>query len=124
MPTVADLIPSMPLLYNECYQLAVVFPAALVQPLVNAQAWYGSPQFQVQPIPLTDGRWMLPGSLLSEIPDGLYGAGFSKLNAANFAYCDVVDMAEVSSLLYGESDGTPPSLPTPQPQPEPPNPEA
>lgn len=118
MPTVADLLPSMPLSYDECSGLAVVFPAALVQPLVNAQAWYGSPQFQAQPIPLTDGRWMLPGALLSEIPSGLYGAGFSHLNAANFTYCDVLPMSDVAALFYGESDGTPPSLPEPEPQPE------
>lgn len=119
MPTVADILADLPLPYAECNDLAVVFPSALVQPLVNAQAWYGDGRFQALPLPLTDGRWMLPGSLLSEIPAGLYGAGFSRLNFENFAYCEVVPFGDVESLIYTDEDGTPPSLPEPAPTPEP-----
>ena len=120
--TVADLIASLPLSYDECQSLAVVFPQAQCQALVNAQAWYGDPRFQAAPIPLTDGRWMLPGGLLSEVPVGLYGAAFQRLNMENLALCEVVPLEDALALRYGEED-TPPSLPEPEegppPEPEP-----
>jgi hypothetical protein len=117
MTTVADIAASMPLPYDECKDLAVVFDATLCQNLVNAQAWYGDGRFLAQPMPLTDGRWFLPGSLLSEVPVGLYGAPFQKLNAENFLLIEVVPYAEIDELRYGE-DETPPALPQPGPQPE------
>ena len=120
--TVADLIESLPMPYDECKTLAVVFPQAQCQALVNAQAWYGDGRFLAAPIPLTDGTWMLDGSLLSEVPVGLYGVPFQKLNAANLTLCEVVPLEEALALRYGEGD-TPPSLPEPEdgppPEPEP-----
>lgn len=122
MPTVADLIEQMPLPYDECKDSAVVFDAALCQNLVNAQAWYGDGRFQASPVPLTDGRWMLPGSLLSEVPVGLYGVPFQRLNYTNFALIEVVPMSEVAGLFYGEEDERP-ALPQPEEQPPEPEPE-
>lgn len=119
--TVADLIASLPLPYDECKSLAVVFPQAQCQALVNAQAWYGDPRFQAAPIPLTDGRWMLPGGLLSEVPLGLYGAAFQRLNMENLALCEVMPLEDALALRY--VDGEQPSLPVPEegppPEPEP-----
>ena len=122
MPTVADLIPQMPLPYDECKDLAVVFDTALCQNLVNAQAWYGDGKFLATPLPLTDGRWLLPGSLLSEVPVGLYGVPFQRLNYENFALIEVVPMSDVAELFYDEGS-EPPSLPTPEEQPPEPEPE-
>ena len=114
--TVADLIASLPMPYDECRSLAVVFPQAQCQALVNAQAWYGDGRFLAAPIPLTDGTWMLDGSLLSEVPVGLYGVPFQKLNAANLTLCEVVPLEDALALRYGEED-TPPSLPEPEERP-------
>jgi hypothetical protein len=106
--------------YAECKSLAVVFPQAQCQALVNAQAWYGDGRFLAAPIPLTDGTWMLDGSLLSEVPAGLYGVPFQRLNAANLTLCQVVPLEEALALRY--FDGEQPSLPVPEegPPPEPP----
>ena len=124
MTTVADLIADMPLPYDECKDLAVVFDTDLCQNLVNAQAWYGSGQFLAEPVPLSDGRWMLPGSMLSEVPVGLYGVPFQKLNYANFALIEVVPIGEATALFLGEEDERP-ALPTPEEQrPEPVDPPA
>jgi hypothetical protein len=121
MPTVADLIEQMPLPYDECKESAVVFDAALCQNLVNAQAWYGDGRFQASPVPLTDGRWMLPGSLLSEVPVGLYGVPFQRLNYANFALIEVLPMSEVLPLFYAD-DAERPVAPSPEEQPPEPEP--
>jgi hypothetical protein len=101
---------------------AVVFDAALCQNLVNAQAWYGDGRFQASPVPLTDGRWMLPGSLLSEVPVGLYGVPFQRLNYTNFALIEVVPMSEVLPLFYAD-DAERPVPPQPEEQPPEPEPE-
>jgi hypothetical protein len=114
--TVADLIESLPMSYEECETLAVVFPQKQCQALVNAQAWYGNPRFQAAPLPLTDGRWMLHGGLLSEVPVGLYGAAFQRLNHANLALCDVMPLEEALSLRYSDEEPQP-SLPLPEPEP-------
>lgn len=119
--TLAEVFPSMPLPYEECVGLAVVFPGSLVQSIVNAQAWRGNPQFRAPPIPLTDGRWFMPGALLSEAPVGLYGNAFAAIDPSGFAAAEIVEYANISSLRYGEGSAEPlPPTPEPEPEPEPP----
>jgi hypothetical protein len=115
--TVADLLASLPMPYEECKSLAVVFAQAQCQALINAQAWYGNPRFQAEPIPLTDGRWMLPGRLLSEVPVGLYGAAFQRLNMENLSLCEVIPLEDALALRYSEAER--PSLPEPEAGPPP-----
>jgi hypothetical protein len=94
--------------------LAVVFDTAMAQRMVNAHAWYGDPRCTVYPAPLADGRWCHIASILPDCvsPDGGYHAGFSRLNAANFASVEVVPLAD----LEFASEAVPQLVPEPQPE--------
>lgn len=104
--TVADLLPRLPLTYEEGRTYGLVFDAALAQRLAEVQAEHPS-QFVAQPVPLVDGRYLLCGDLLSEVPNGLYGVGFSHLDASRFDEIEVIPWADAVALLP-----PPPPLPT------------
>lgn len=96
--TVADLLPRLPLTYEEGRTYGLVFDAALAQRLAEVQAEHPS-QFVAQPVPLVDGRYLLCGDLLSEVPNGLYGVGFSHLDASRFDEIEVMPIADALALL-------------------------
>ena len=77
--------------------LAIVFDTALAQKMLNFHAWYGDPRCTVYPAPLADGRWCHVADILPQCisPDGIYAAGFSHLNAANFTLVEVTPLAEL-----------------------------
>ena len=99
--------------------LAIVFDTALAQKMLNFHAWYGDPRCTVYPAALTDGRWCHVADILPQClaDGGIYAAGFSHLNAANFASVEVVPLAD---LEFAVGDGTQ-LVPEPQP-PESPSP--
>ena len=96
--TVADLLPRLPLSYDEGRQYGLVFGAALAQRLAEVQAEHPT-QFVAKPAPLTDGRFLLCGDLLSEVPNGLYGVGFQHLDAGRFDEIEVMAWADAVALL-------------------------
>lgn len=97
--TVADLLPSLPLAYDEARQYGLVFDAALAQRLAQVQAETPSRHY-ARPVALTDGRYLLCGDLLSEVgAGGLYAQGFAKLDAARFDEIEVMPWADAVALL-------------------------
>lgn len=115
--TLADIITQTPNL-DALRPLALVFSQELCQRLVNVQAWHGDPRHVPNPVPLSDGRWMLRADVLAECgPGGLVYGGFSRLDAGRFDEIEVVPIAGV--VL---ADPPPPQL-TPEEQPPEPEPE-
>lgn len=97
--TISDLLPSLPLTYDEGRQYGLVFDAALAQRLAEVQAETPS-RFFAQPLALADGRYLLCGDLLSEVgPGGLYASGFAKLDAARFSEIEVIPWGDAIALL-------------------------
>jgi len=96
--TLADL--TLPVTYEWGKDHALVFDAALAQRLAEVQAEHGDPRHVPNPLPLTDGRFMLSADILTEcLPGGLVYGGFSKLDAARFSEIEVVPMAEAGALI-------------------------
>lgn len=97
--TVADLLPRLPLSYEEGRTCGLVFDAALAQRLADVQAEHPS-RFVAQPVPLVDGRFLLCGDLLSEVgAGGLYAGGFSHLDPSRFSEIEVIPWADALALL-------------------------
>lgn len=96
--TVADLLHRLPLTCDEGRAYGLVFDAALAQRLAEVQAQHPS-QHVATPRLLSDGRYLLCGDLLSEVPNGLYGAGFSHLDASRFDEIEVIPWADAVALL-------------------------
>lgn len=98
MTTLADLLPTLPRPYELSHQEALVFPAALLPLLDEAQA--GVTQHFASPIALTDGRYLLSADLLSEVgPGGLYQQGFSNLSGQYFDQVEVMLWEDVAALI-------------------------
>lgn len=96
--TVADVLNRLPLPCEECVQYGLVFAADLAQRLAEVQEQHPT-QFVAIPRELTDGRYLLCGDLLSEVPFGLYGEGFRHLDSGRFAEIEMIPWAEALALL-------------------------
>jgi hypothetical protein len=110
--TLADFL-STPLPDTATLQtLAIVFDTALAQKMLNFHAWYGDPRCTVYPAALADGRWCHVADILPQCitPDGIYAAGFARLDAANFASVDVVPMADLEFATEAVPQLVPESL--------------
>ena len=96
--TLADL--TLPVTYEWGKDYALVFDAALAQRLAEVQAEHGDPRHVPNPLPLTDGRFMLTADILTEcLPGGLVYGGFSRLDAARFSEIEVVQMTEAVAMI-------------------------
>ena len=104
--TVAELLPFLPLPYAYAKQWACVFSEELGDRLTTVQA-ENPEQFRVTPLALTDGTFMIRGAILSEVPNGLYGGNFARLDASRFNEIALVPWADAVALL-----------PQPDPMPE------
>ena len=96
--TVADLLPYLPLPYDYARQWGLVFGSDLADRLAEVQAENPS-QHYARPTLLTDGRYYLGGDLLSEVPTGLYGSGFSLLDPSRFHEIAVLPVADALALF-------------------------
>ena len=96
--TVADLLPYLPLPYAYAAQWGLVFGVDLAQRLAEVQAENPSQHF-ANPTLLADGRYYLGGDLLSEVPTGLYGGGFSRLDPSRFDEIAVLPIADALALF-------------------------
>ena len=91
---------TLPVSYEWGVSHALVFDAALAQRLAQVQAEYGDPRHVPNPRQLDDGRFMLPGEVLTEcVPGGLLYGGFSQLDAERFDEIEVVPIADAMALL-------------------------
>lgn len=103
--TVAELLRFLPLPYQYANAYACVFSQELADRLNEVQA-ANPQQFRVSPLALIDGRYMIRGAILSEVPNGLYAEGFAMLDASRFSEIDLVPFADALALL-----------PVPEPEP-------
>lgn len=102
--TVADLMPSLPLTYDDGRRLGLVFGAELAARLADAQAAMAS-QHCASPVLLADGRYLLCGDLLSEVgPRGLYASGFAVLNPQRFDEIEVLPWGDAIGMLPARDD--------------------
>jgi hypothetical protein len=95
--TLADVLPFLPLPYDYASQYACVFSAELADRLLAVQE--DGARFRVTPRALTDGTFMIRGAILSEVPNGLYGGNFARLDASRFDEIALVPWAEAVALL-------------------------
>lgn len=97
--TLADVLPRLPLSYDEGKLYGLVFSSDLADRLSAVQA--ESPErLNAKPVPLRDGRFALCGDLLSEVgPGGLYASAFARLDSQRFGEIAVMPIADVVSLL-------------------------
>jgi hypothetical protein len=96
--TVAELLPHLPVPYDYARQYACVFSAELADRLTTVQA-ENPEQFRVTPLAMTDGRYLIRGAILSEVPGGLYGGNFARLDASRFDEIALVPWADAVALL-------------------------
>ena len=96
--TVADLLPHLPVPYDYCKQWACVFSQELADRLTTIQS-ENPQQFRVTPLAMTDGRFLIRAALLSEVPNGLYGGNFARLDASRLDEISLVPWAEAVALL-------------------------
>jgi hypothetical protein len=95
---VAELLPFLPLPYAYARQYACVFSQELADRLTTVQA-ENPEQFRVTPLAMTDGRYLIRGAILSEVPNGLYGGNFARLDASRFSEIAIVPWADAVALL-------------------------
>ena len=89
----------LPVSYEWGCQHALVFGPPLAERLLEVQARYGDPTNVVEPLALTDGRWMLTADILTECVGGFLTEAFSHLDASRFNEIQVVPIADALALL-------------------------
>ena len=78
----------------------IVAPASAAAQLVAWQDAIGATRHRATPVPLSDGRFVLPANLLSETaPGGLHERWSEGPAAALAAACTVARRADVADLL-------------------------
>lgn len=91
---------TLPVPYSECKTLALVYPYEVAVIWYTLQQEHGDPRHVGVGLQLTDGRWIMDGSVLSEIyPGGILGWASEYLTPEVMAQIEVVPMAEVAALL-------------------------
>jgi hypothetical protein len=95
--------------------LAIVFDTALAQKMLNYHAWYGDQRCTVYPAALSDGRWCHVADILPQCItlDGIYAAGFARLDATNFASVEVVPLADLEFATEAVTQLVPEESPSP-----------
>ena len=101
--TVAEVLPFLPLPYDHAKQYACVFSQELADRLIEVQA-ANPQQFRVSPLALTDGRYMIRGAILSEVPNGLYAEGFAMLDPSRFSEIALIPFADALALRTSSLD--------------------
>lgn len=97
--TLDELLPRLPLSYAEGKTYALVMAQGLVTRLEEIQAEHPSKHI-AKPVPLTDGRFMLSGTILSEVGQGgLFEKGFGYLHPPRFNEVEVIPWADALALL-------------------------
>jgi hypothetical protein len=91
---------TLPMPYDECKDLAMVYPYEVAVVWYTTQQEHGDPRHVATATQLTDGRWMLGGHLLSELyPGGILGWAVEQLTPEIMAQVEVVPMSEVAGLV-------------------------
>jgi len=103
--TLADLLPTIAGVTDaEAKALALVFGDAPYNALLAAQAQRPDARDRVQPVQLTDGRWLVCADVLREATTGgLYAEGFALLPSELFSDVDVMPWDDAVALLPAPS---------------------
>lgn len=97
---------TLPMPYDECRDLALVYPYEVAVVLYGIQEEHGDPRHVPAGRQLTDGRWMLCGDVLSEVGDGgILASAFSHITQELMASVEVVPMSEAVALLPSSPAG-------------------
>ena len=95
---------TLPMPYEECKDLAIVYPYEVAALWYTTQEQHGDPRHVGVGRQLTDGRWMMSGDVLSELcPGGIMGWAMPHLTPEIMAQIEVVAMSEAVALLPPES---------------------
>lgn len=100
MKTLSDLLANIPPI-GELQQLTLIFNSVVAAALADAQSTLPvNRKHKIQPILLTDGRWLLMADVLSEIGEtGIFKNGFLVLPSEYFPQVEVVDLAVAKLLI-------------------------
>lgn len=91
---------TLPVPYEECKDLALVYPYEVAVVWYTTQQEHGDPRHVGIGLPLSDGRWMMDGGILSELyPGGIVGWAVQYLTPDVTAQIEVVPMADIASLI-------------------------
>jgi hypothetical protein len=91
---------TLPMPYAECRDLALVYPYEVAVALYGVQEEHGDPRHVPVGLPLTDGRWMMCGDVLSEVGEGgILAQAFAYMTPEIMAQVEVVPMSEVAGLV-------------------------
>jgi len=94
-----DILDQLPLTYEHGQSYALIFHADLL-PLLEAVQSAIPSQHRADPVVLADGRYMLPGDLLSEVgEEGLYAAGFNAFDPQVFQQIELIPFEDGVALL-------------------------
>jgi hypothetical protein len=96
--TLAELLQYLPLPYEYAKKYACVFSKELADRLIEVQE-QNPKKFRVSPIALTDGTYMIRGAILSEVPNGLYGGNFARLDANRFNEISITPWDDALALM-------------------------
>lgn len=77
---------------------ALILDTATRAEVLAVQAVYGNPHHQLQPVPLTDGRWGIGADVFTEA-NGLFAGTFQHLPRELAALVEVVSWEEFQALL-------------------------
>lgn len=97
---------TLPVPYDECKDLALVYPYEVAVLWYTTQEEHGDPRHVGVGRQLTDGRWMMSGDVLSELyPGGIIGWAVEYLTPEIMAQIEVVPMSEVAGLVAAPDPG-------------------
>lgn len=95
---------TLPLAYDDCKGMALVYPYEVAVVWYTLQQQHGDPRHVGIGLPLTDGRWLMTGGVLSELHEGgILGWACEYLTPEIMAQIEVVPMSEAVALLPPES---------------------
>lgn len=91
---------TLPLAYDDCKGMALVYPYEVAVVWYTLQQQHGDPRHIGIGLPLTDGRWVMTGGVLSELHEGgIMGWACEYLTPEITAQIEVLPMIEVVPLL-------------------------
>ena len=96
---------TLPVPYDECRDLALVYPYEVAVALYGVQEEHGDPRHVPVGRQLTDGRWIMCGDVLSEVGNGgILSQAFSYITQEMMASVEVVPMSEVIGLVQEQAN--------------------
>ena len=100
--TLSDL--TLPVCYDDCKDLALVYAYATAAEWYTIQQEHGDPRHVAGGQQLTDGRWMMGGHLLSELHEGgILAWALPYLTPEWMANVEIIPLADALALLPPES---------------------